>query len=326
MADTRTYTLNNGMKMPVVGLGCWKLSADVAATQVYEAIKLGYRLFDGALCYGNEKEIGVGIKQAINEGLVKREDLFIVSKLWCNFHHPDHVKLALQRTLNDLGLDYVDLYYIHFPLPIKYVPLEEKYPPEMYTGEEDRRNNIVSEQQVPILDTYRAMEKLVDEGLVKSLGLSNFQACLIQDLLRGARIKPVALQVELHPYLSQERLVTYAQSKDIQVVAYSTFGPLSFLELGNSAAKDVTPLLEHEIVLNIAKKHDVTPSQVILRWATQRGIAVIPKSSKKERLLNNLNSDKALTLSDSEMSDIFSLNKNLRFLDPWDWARLPGFF
>ena len=222
-------TLNNGLKMPLVGLGCWKIDKKVCANQIYEAIKLGYRLFDGACDYGNEKDVGEGIRKAISEGLVSRKDIFVVSKLWNNFHHPDHVKLALKKTLSDMGLDYLDLYYIHFPIAFKYVPFEEKYPPGFYTGADDEKKGHITEAHVPIIDTYRALEECVDEGLIKSIGVSNFQGSLIQDLLRGCRIKPVALQIEHHPYLTQEHLVEFCKLHDIQVVAYSSFGPQSFI-------------------------------------------------------------------------------------------------
>jgi D-xylose reductase len=125
-----TLELHGGAKMPSVGLGLWKLPKEVCASQVYNAIKCGYRLLDGACDYGNEKEVGQGIKQAIDEGLVKREDLFVVSKLWNTFHRPEHVEPAIKRTLSDLGLEYLDLYIIHFPIHLKYVDPEVRYPPE----------------------------------------------------------------------------------------------------------------------------------------------------------------------------------------------------
>lgn len=313
--------------MPLVGLGCWKIPKEACAEQVYDAIKLGYRLFDGAQDYGNEKEVGQGIKSAIDDGIVKREELCVVSKLWNSFHHPDHVRLALQRTLDDLQLDYIDLFYIHFPLAFKYVPIEERYPPNFYTGEKDEANHIIAQANVPIIDTYRALEKLVDEGLIKSLGISNFSGALIQDLLRGSRIKPAALQIEHHPYLTQERLIKYAKNVGLQVVAYSSFGPLSFLELQNAKALDTPTLFEHEVIKSIAYAHSATPSQVLLRWATQRKIAIIPKSSKKERLLANLQIDSALDLTETELEQISGLNKNIRFNDPWEWwdNELPTF-
>ena len=310
-------TLNNGLKMPLVGLGCWKIPNDVCAQQVYDAIKIGYRLFDGAEDYGNEKEVGQGIRKAIDEGVVKREDVFVVSKLWNSFHH--HVKMALKRTLSDMGLDYLDLFYIHFPIAFKYVPFEEKYPPGFYTGKEDEKNGHITEAHVPIIDTYRALEQCVEEGLIKSIGISNFSGSLVQDLLRQCKIKPVALQVEHHPYLTQEHLVEYCKDNGIQVVAYSSFGPQSYIELNHPLAKNTPNLFHHDTIKQIANNHNVATSQVLLRWATQRGIAIIPKSSKKERLQDNLMIDEKLTLTHKELEAISKLNKNLRLNDPWDW-------
>lgn len=318
---SKTVTLNNGSKMPLVGLGCWKIDNKVCANQVYDAIKLGYRLFDGAEDYGNEKEVGEGIRKAIKEGIVSREDLFVVSKLWNSYHHPTNVRKALQRTLDDMGLEYLDLFYIHFPLAFKPVPFEEKYPPGFYTGKEDEKNGVIGLEDVPILDTYHALEKLVEEGLIKAIGISNFSGSIIMDLLRGCKIKPVALQIEHHPYLTQDKLVEYVQGQGIQVVAYSSFGPQSFIELGSELAKTTPTLFEHPAIETIAKKYgnEVSTSQVLLRWATQRNVAVIPKSSKKERLLQNLNIDKILTLSQEDLKEISSLNKGIRFNDPWTW-------
>lgn len=324
---SNVVTLNDGTKMPLVGLGCWKIPKDICADQIYNAIQLGYRLFDGACDYGNEVEVGQGINKAIDEGLVRREELFVVSKLWNTYHDPKHVKLALQKTLSDMNLTYLDLYYIHFPIAFKYVPIEQKYPPGFYTSDEDSAKNLIAEENVPLLDTYKAMESLVHEGLIKSIGISNYSGSLVQDTLHGCKIKPVALQIEHHPYLTQEKLIQYCKMHDVQVVAYSSFGPQSFIDLGQELAKNTTTLFEHPVIEKIAKKHDVTTSQIILRWATQRGIAIIPKSSHKERLLANLKIDEIVSLTDDEIKEISSLNQNLRFNDPWDWCetRFPIF-
>ncbi|CCH61714.1 hypothetical protein TBLA_0F01720 [Henningerozyma blattae CBS 6284] len=314
--------LNNGLKMPMVGLGCWKIPNTVCAEQVYQAIKLGYRLFDGAEDYGNEKEVGQGIRRAIDEKIVKRSDLFIVSKLWNTYHHPDHVKLAVKKTLSDLGLDYLDLYYIHFPLAFKFVPIEEKYPPGFYTGKEDAAQGKISLQKVPYLDTYHAMEALVEEGLIKSIGVSNLQGGLLQDVLMGCKIKPVTLQIEHHPYLTQSRLVDYCKREQIIVVAYSSFGQQSYLELGSELKEDTPNLFDHPVIKRIASKYNVTTSEVLLRWANQNGVAVIPKSSKKERLLMNLNIESTLTLSNEELVEISNINRNIRFNDTWGWNNM----
>ncbi|SCU85699.1 LAME_0D02388g1_1 [Lachancea meyersii CBS 8951] len=324
---SETVKLNNGLEMPLVGLGCWKIPNEVCASQVYEAIKLGYRLFDGAQDYGNEKEVGQGIRRAIDEGIVERKDLFVVSKLWNSYHDPKNVKPALKRTLQDLGLDYLDLFYIHFPLAFKYVPFEEKYPPGFYTGAEDDKKGVISLEKVPIIDTYRALESCVEEGMIKSIGISNFRGILVQDLLAGAKIPPACLQIEHHPYLTQEQLVEYCQQAGIQVVAYSSFGPQSFIELDSELAKTTPTLFEHSTVNEIAKRHNATASEVLLRWATQRGVAIIPKSSNTQRLLTNLQINEKVTLTASELAEISSLNKDIRFNDPFTWldSKFPVF-
>lgn len=260
--------------------------------------------------YGNEVEAGQGVARAIKEGIVKREDLFIVSKLWNTFHEADKVEPIARKQLADWGIDYFDLYLIHFPIALKYVDPAEKYPPG-WTG----TKNEIEFSNATIQETWQAMESLVDKKLTRSIGISNFSAQLIMDLLRYARIRPATLQIEHHPYLTQKALVEYVQKEGIAVTAYSSFGPLSFLELDHKEAKDTPLLFDHSTVKSIAEKHGKTPAQVLLRWATQRNIAVIPKSNNPGRLAQNLD----VTGWDLEPADIealSALDKNLRFNNP----------
>ncbi|KAM9909603.1 hypothetical protein OXX69_005268, partial [Metschnikowia pulcherrima] len=206
------------------------------------------------------------------------------------------------------------------PIAFKFVPFEEKYPPGFYCGEGDK----FIYEDVPLLDTWRALEKLVKKGKIRSIGISNFSGALIQDLLRGAEIPPAVLQIEHHPYLQQPRLIEYVQSKGIAITAYSSFGPQSFVELDHPKVKECVTLFEHEDIVSIAKAHDKSAGQVLLRWATQRGLAVIPKSNKTERLLSNLNVND-FNLSEAELEQIAKLDVGLRFNNPWDWDKIPIF-
>ncbi|KAJ1645689.1 D-xylose reductase [Coemansia erecta] len=310
-------TLNTGAKMPTVGMGLWKISNSTVADQVYQAIKLGYRLFDGACDYGNETEAGKGISRAISDGLVTRQDLFITSKLWCTYHKREHVKPALQRTLSDLKLDYVDLYLVHFPIALEYVPFDKKYPPEWSL----EKNGPVVQANVPYRETWEAMEELVTEGLAKNIGISNMSGAMIYDLLTYARVRPAVLQIEMHPYLVRKELVDLAHSEGIAVTAFSSFGDASYLEI-DMVPKDqqIVPLLKHDVVGRISKRVGKTPAQVLLRWAVQRGCAVIPKSSNPERLLENKDLF-GFELSSEDMEDISGLDRKLIFNNPAIYAK-----
>lgn len=313
--------LNSGYKMPLTGYGTWKIPHSVCAQQVYDAVGQGYRLFDCAQDYANEKQVGEGLARAMRDGLVTRDELFVILKLWNSYHHPDHVEQALDRTLADLQLDYLDIFMMHFPIAFKFVPFEEKYPASTYCGDGDK----IVLDKVPILDTWRVMESMIAKGKAKSIGISNFNGSNLIDLLAGARVPPAVLQIEHHPYLQQPRLVQWAQSQGIVVIAYSSFGPQSFLELNNPRATGCTPLFIQEDIVKIAKAHGVSPPQVLLRWSTQNNIAVIPKGDSKEMMAENFKSDH-FDLTADELQTIGKLDRNLRFNDPWDWAGLPTFY
>lgn len=298
--------------MPLVGFGLWKVDNATCADTVYNAIKSGYRLFDGACDYGNEKEAGEGVARAIKEGLVKREELFIVSKLWNSFHDKERVAPIAKKQLADWGVDYFDLFIIHFPVALEYVDPSVRYPPGIHN-----KDGKLSISKAPLHETYAAMEELYDQGLIKAIGVSNYNGGLLLDVQRYAKVLPQTLQIEHHPYLVQQNLTDLCKHLGIAITAYSSFGPQSFLELDMQRAKDTPLLFEHETIKSIADKHGKTPAQVLLRWSTQRGIAVIPKSNNQGRLAANLDVC-SFDLSEQDIKQISSLDKGLRFNNPAD--------
>ncbi|KAF8512150.1 NADP-dependent oxidoreductase domain-containing protein [Hysterangium stoloniferum] len=312
-----TITLKRtGQKVGFILYGLWKVTKSSTADTVYKAIQAGYRLLDGAGDYGNEKEAGEGVRRAIADGLVKREDIFITSKLWNTYHKREHVKQYAKFQLELWGIDYFDLFLIHFPISLKYVDKSERYPPEWYY---DPVNQKVELQNTPYRETWEAMEELVDAGLVKNIGVrlvlvSNVASVLLRDVHTYARYEPQVLQIEHHPYLTQEPLVHYA--KDVlgmAITAYTSLGPQSFVEL--NADKGAASLLTHGKISQIAQAHGRTTAQVLLRWATQRGIAVIPKTNNATRLVQNF-AVNDFDLSEEEIKSISALNSGLRFNDP----------
>ena len=313
---TPSVKLNSGHEMPLVGFGLWKVNNDTCADQVYSAIKAGYRLFDGACDYGNEKECGDGIARALKDGIVKREELFIVSKLWNSFHDAERVEPICKKQLSDWQIDYFDLYLIHFPCALEYVDPSVRYPP----GWEDNSGKNITHSTATIQSTWQAFEKLSDAGLAKSIGISNFSVQLIMDLLRYAKITPATLQIEHHPYLQQAGLIKFVKEKGIAITAYSSFGPASFIELDVKEAQGAGPLLQADEIKKIADKHGKTPAQVLLRWATQRDIAVIPKSNDPKRLAQNLDVGGGFELDDEDLKYIGSLDRHLRFNDPVNYG------
>ena len=227
-----------------------------------------------------------------------------------SFHDGDKVKPICKKQLADWGIDYFDIYYIHFPIAIKYVDPSVRYPPGFfYEGDK------VVMSKASLEETYHAMEDCYNEGLIKSIGISNYTGALVLDVERYAKHIPQVLQIEHHPYLVQQDLLDLCKKRGIAVVAYSSFGPQSFLELNMQKAHDTPLLLEHSTIKGIADKHSKTPAQVLLRWSTQRGVAVIPKSNNQGRLQQNLDVCN-FDLGKDEIENITGLDKDLRFNNP----------
>jgi D-xylose reductase len=309
--DVATLRVAGGASMPAVGLGLWKIDKAAAARTVEDSIRIGYRHFDSAYDYGNEVETGVGLQQALKNGLCKRDDLWITSKLWNTYHEPQHVRPALEKALEFLQLDYLDLYLIHFPIALKFVPFE-RYPPGWFYDPNVAKPRM-EPARVPIADTWGAMEELVKAGFVRHIGVSNFGTSLLRDLLSYAAIPPAVLQVEMHPFLTQEKLVRFCREQGIAVTAFSPLGATSYYSIGMAGEGDSA--LEQPVVAQIAARHGKSPAQVLLRWGVQRGTAVIPKSTRTERLRENLDIFD-FELAANEMAAITGLNRNRRFNDP----------
>ncbi len=304
--------LNTNDGLPGIGLGMWKVEKAMAPGLVVNAAEVGYRHFDCACDYGNEVEVGQGLSEAVSMGICSREDLWVTSKLWNTYHASDHVRPACERSLKDLGLDYLDLYLIHFPIAQKFVPFADRYPPEWFYDPK-AANPKVELAPVPVGETWQAMEKLVTDGLVRNIGVCNFGTSLLRDLINQSSIRPSVLQVETHPYLTQEKLLRFCREEQIVYTAFSPLGAQSYFSL-NMAESDEA-VIKQPVILDIASKHGKTAAQVVLRWGIQRGTAIIPKSSRRERLEENI----ALfdfELEESEMTAISALNRNRRFNDP----------
>lgn len=259
-------TLNNGVKMPQLGFGVWRADDSQATVAVSKALEVGYRSIDTAMIYRNEHGVG----KAIQESSIPREDLFITTKVWNNDQGMQNTLCAYEKSLERLGLDYVDLYLIHWPTP-KY----DRY-----------------------VDTYKALEKLYQEGRVRAIGICNFDIVHLERILTECDIKPVLNQIECHPYFNQKEMKDFCAKHNIFVEAWSP------LEQGGTVLQD-------SIILKIAEAHGKSSAQTILRWHLQNNTIVIPKSVTPSRIEENLNVFD-FVLTQDEMEEIDQLNRNLR--------------
>ncbi|HIH69914.1 aldo/keto reductase [Methermicoccus shengliensis] len=237
--------LNNGVKMPILGYGVYQIPPEQTEECVYEAIKGGYRLIDTASAYMNEEGVGRAVKRAVDEGIVKREDLFITTKLWIQDAGYESAKKAFERSLRRLQFEYIDLYLIHQPF-----------------GD--------------VHCAWRAMEELYKEGLVRAIGVSNFHPDRLMDLIVHHEVVPAVNQIEIHPFYQRQEDIKFMRKHNIQPEAWGPF------------AEGRNNIFENEVLKSIAEKYNKTVAQVILRWLIQRGIVTIPKTVRKERMIENI--------------------------------------
>jgi len=311
-ASTASLPATNPGAPPAVGLGLWKIDRADTAAMVEEAIRVGYRHLDSAADYGNEAEAGEGLRRALAAGVCRRDELWVTSKLWNTYHDPRHVRQAAERSLRDLEVDHLDLYLIHFPIALRFVPFDVRYPAG-WIHDPAAQSPRMETVRVPLAETWGAMEELVLAGLVRRIGVCNYGTALLRDLLSQAKVLPSVLQVELHPLLAQEKLLRFCREERIAVTAFSPLGAPSYVPLG--MAHPEQSLLVHPLVIDTARECERSPAQVLLRWGLQRGTSVIPKTSRRERLRENL----ALFdfhLSGDQMAAISSLDRGQRFNDP----------
>jgi alcohol dehydrogenase (NADP+) len=290
----------NGDAMPALGLGTWRLPPELTAATVRSALELGYRHLDAAAIYGNEPQIGEALRQAFADGLVRREELWITGKLWNDCHEPHEVRPALERSLADLGLEHLDLYLMHWPLA-------QRRGVAMASSPEEQ----LSLEQVPLAATWAAMEELVDQGLTRHIGVSNFSGAKLKALATGARIRPEVLQIERHPLLQQNALLAWCRENGVVVTGY---GPL-----GSSGANRPPLVLQHPQVVALAGQRGLTPAQLLLAWGIGCGTAVIPKSMQPARLAENL-AAAGETLHRELMARLTALDEGRRLIDGSFWC------
>ncbi|KAF5305068.1 hypothetical protein FQA39_LY09330 [Lamprigera yunnana] len=288
--------------MPAVGYGTWQASTDKFEVALNAALEAGYRHIDTAYAYENEKTIGKVINKWISDGKLKREDLFLTTKLPPTGVSPEGVRKFIKASLQNLQVDYVDLYLIHVPIGAK--DIDGNLYPMTPEGEID------FDFTTDHVATWKEMEKLVDAGLAKAIGISNFNITQIKRILDNARIPPANLQIELHAYFQQKEMVNFCNKHNISVTCYSPLGSPDigkfFAMFGESVV--VPKILENPVVRDIATKHNKTSAQVLLRFSLQRGLAVIPKSVTPSRIRENIDVFD-FTLDECDMKNLIGLDK-----------------
>lgn len=292
-----TFTLNTGAEMPSIGLGTWQAPKNEVRVAVEAALRAGYRSIDAARVYGNEDEVGQALKSVVDDGTLKREEVFITSKLWNTDHEPSRVEQGLRTSLTALGVDYLDLYLVHWPLAFR--GNDETLFPRTSAGEID------FDTATSLLDTWAAMIELKRKGLVKAIGLCNVSPKLLDHVVSNAKSTfevPSSVQVEYHPLIAplQEELKVLCESKGIVITAFSP--------LGNNRS-NLPKVIDLPQVKELASKTGYTEAQIVINWCISRGICCIPKSVSPHRIVANLEAQN-ITLKPEELGVLDSLAEN----------------
>jgi len=305
MSSVSSLKFENGDLLPILGLGTWKAEPGEVGEVIKTAIRMGYRHIDCASLYGNEAEIGQALNELLEQGEIKREELWVTSKLWNDCHHPDHVRPAMEKTLADLQLDYLDLYLMHWPLAFEHGQL---YPETV--------DALIPLAQLPLETTWKAMGSLLDDQLCRHLGVANFSIKKLQRLIDQGTHRPEVNQIEMHPYLQQRSMVEFCQRERILLTAYAPLGSGGRPETLKEA--DEPTLLADPVIAKIAQAHQVTPAQILLRWGMARGTAVIPKTVQPTRLKENL-AALNIQLDQAEIAAIDQLDQHRRYFRGSFW-------
>lgn len=316
-ADVPQRTLANGNKMPCMGMGTFgsdRFTPQQVSGAVAGAIDVGYRMFDCASVYGNEHLIGQVFADAIAAGKVKREELFITSKVWNDMQSKGDVLLSVAKSLKDLQLDYIDAYFVHWPFPNYHAP----------GCDVDSRNpDSVPFSVERFMDTWRQMERLVEMGLIKNAGMSSMTIPKLEAVLPLCKIKPTVVEMELHPAFQQQELYDYCVAQNIEVIGFCPIGSPTRPDR-DKTEEDIVDI-EDPIVVEIAKAHNIHPAVVCLKWAVQNGHTPIPFSVRELEYLSNLKSTTIDPLTDEEMSNLKAADKNCRLIKGqvflWDSAK-----
>lgn len=302
MSFGKILSLNTGATIPQIGLGTWLSKPNEVENAVEIAVRNGYRHLDLARVYENQDEVGRALKKVI-PSVVKREDLFITSKLWNNAHQPKEVEKALDETLAQIGTDYLDLYLIHWPVA---------FPPGqgLFPKHPSKEGEVALDLDTSLVDTWKAMIELPKTGKVRAVGVSNFTVEQLKGIIAATGVKPAANQIEAHPLLPQDDLVAFCKQEGIHLTAYSPLG-------NNLVGKP--KLTDYPAVQAIAKKLGATPAQVLVAWGVYRGYSVIPKSVQEERIISNF---KQIELSKEDYEEITKLGQtqHTRFNIPYNYS------